>query len=345
MRIAQITITRNYKNSLQSSLTTQAAIINQGSTGLAFQKLSDNVSDGTRAMRIQEERLRAEAQLSTVEAIQLEFNSVDSNMDSIESILQTAAEKVLKAMSEEKGEEGRMALATEIENLKDQILQFANAQFGGKYLFSGQNNAEPPFGEDPVSGKLTFNGIEVDRIYTNNGDYVYMDGATERPVPDSGDIYMDIGLGLTMQGDEPDPRTAFEVSFNGLEIFGFGAAETGEHFGTEVSNNVYDLLNQLVESVTDNDKNEIDDQYTHLVELTDNMRLSRTELGTRMNFLERTEERLTNDINNLEEMETSLISSDPAEQAIDMKMAEYVWLATLQMGSNILPTSLLDFLG
>ena len=43
-------------------------------------------------------------------------------------------------------------------------------------------------------------------------------------------------------------------------------------------------------------------------------------------------------------METDLISSDPAEEAIKMKECEYVWLALMQLGSKVLPASLLDFM-
>ena len=72
--------------------------------------------------------------------------------------------------------------------------------------------------------------------------------------------------------------------------------------------------------------------------------MSRTDLGTRMNFLERVQTRLKADIDNMSEMESKLVSSDPAEEAIKMKECEYVWMAVLQLGSQILPSSLLDYM-
>ena len=38
------------------------------------------------------------------------------------------------------------------------------------------------------------------------------------------------------------------------------------------------------------------------------------------------------------------ISSNPADEAIKLKECEYVWMAVLQLGSQILPSSLLDFM-
>ena len=50
------------------------------------------------------------------------------------------------------------------------------------------------------------------------------------------------------------------------------------------------------------------------------------------------------DIENMTGLETDLISSDPAEEAMKMKDCEYSWLAILQLGSKVLPSSLLDFM-
>ena len=63
-----------------------------------------------------------------------------------------------------------------------------------------------------------------------------------------------------------------------------------------------------------------------------------------MEYLQLTQTRLTDDITNMTELETDLISSDPAEEAIKMKECEYVWLALMQLGSKVLPASLLDFM-
>ena len=163
-------------------------------------------------------------------------------------------------------------------------------------------------------------------------------------IPKNDPIYADIGLGYRYDGNmTADPRTAFQVSFSGLELLGFGTA-TGEN-GIRVSGNVYDLLTEIENSLTpDLNKEALDDQYTQLVDLTDQVGVCRTDLGNRMNFLERNADRLQNDIDNLTEQESGLISSNPADEAIKLKECEYVWMAVLQLGSQILPSSLLDFM-
>ncbi len=346
MRVAQRMISRNYMRTLNTSLSKRAESLERGSSGLKFSRLSDNVADGTRAMHLQETRYQSTQQLDNVENLISEMNSVDSNMDSIHSVMQNIQEKTLMAMSENYGADKREVLSKEIASLKNQILQFANAQFSGKYLFGGTNNSSQPFTVNAGNGKLQFNGVDVDQIYKDNGKYYYDDKVNGKTlVPNSGDVYADIGLGLKISNNmEADPRTAFQVSFSGLEMLGFGAPVTGKG-GTEVASNAYDMLTQLEQAISpDFDKTKVDDLHRQLVSLTDKVGMSRTDLGTRMNFLERIQTRLKADVDNMSEMESKLVSSDPAEEAIKMKECEYVWMAVLQLGSQILPSSLLDYM-
>jgi len=169
-------------------------------------------------------------------------------------------------------------------------------------------------------------------------------------VPNSGDTYADIGLGLKISGDmTADPRTAFQVSFSGLTLTGFAGYDKvtpviGDK-GTEVASNIYDLLTQIEGALSPHfDKAGLDDMFTQLVNLTDQVGMTRTDLGNRVQYLELTESRLEDDIQDMTELETDLISSDPAQEAIKMKECEYVWLAVMQLGSKVLPASLLDFM-
>lgn len=453
-------ISRNYRRQINSSLSKQAAALERSESGLKFSKLSDDVAAGSRAMHIQEERYQTNQQLENVKDLLAEQKSIDSNLSSMHSILQTVQERVLTGMSEDWGATARDVIAQEIGEKKEQLLQFANSQFGGHTLFGGTNNSVAPF---TVSneGKLQFNGVEVEGIWkdTSDGKYYYnkpevgadgnpqysvtidgtdgkftsadgvnftdgtgtfklnadgtgfdevtidgvlyandgtgsyvdptggdakvfisTDGLTfaeddgagaplaggttasftipeadigKTIVPNSGETYADIGLGLKIASDQyADPRTAYQVSFSGLSIMGNAGNDNsnlnpilGQKNKTEVSGNLYDLLSQIQNAMApDFDKAALDDLFTQLVNLTDQVGMVRTDLGNRMEYLELTQTRLEDDITNMTELETDLISSDPAEEAIKMKECEYVWLALMQLGSKVLPASLLDFI-
>lgn len=339
MRIAQKTVTRNYINNIHKTQRKQAESMERGTTGLKFSKLSQNVADGVKAMRTQEARIRSEANLSTVETLMLEFKSLDSNLGSIDDILKTVQEKTLKAMNDPNGEVARDVLAGEIISLRDQILQFINTKFGDKYLFNGTDNSRASF-DTNVDGKLAFNGIALEDIYKDAGVFYYDDPVNGKTVvPDSGDIYMDIGLGMSVSSGEVDPRSAFNASVSGLDVLCVGPVDA-----EGCPSNIYDVLTDLAAAVDDESQEGMSKLYTKLVKLTDTSRMTRTEAGVRANFLERTKERLDMEIDSLGEMESNLITVDLAEEAITQKTLEYTWLATLQLGANILPSSLLDFL-
>ena len=167
MRVAQRMISRNYRRQVNSSLKKQADTLERSESGLKFKRLSDDVAAGSRAMHLQEERYQATQQLENTKDLIAEMKSVDSNMDSIHSVLQKVQERMLMGMSEDYGATAREVIAKEIHSAKEQILQFINNQFGGKYLFAGTNNSVQPFteGED---GKLCFNGIPVALLAASN---------------------------------------------------------------------------------------------------------------------------------------------------------------------------------
>lgn len=351
MRVAQRMISRNYMKTLNTSLSKQAKSLERGSTGLKFNKLSDNVADGSRAMQLQEERYKSSQQLSNAEDLYSEMKSVDSNMESIHSILQSIQEKSLEGMSESYGQTKRDVLAAAIGKNKEEILQFVNAQYSGKYLFSGTNNSTQPFTVNEDNGKLQFNGIDVEQIYRDptDGKYYYDDPANTPPktqVPNSDEIFADIGLGLKISEDvQADPRTAFQVSFSGLTLLGYGEPITGKDGTQNVPSNAFDLLTQIQNALSPAlNKTAMDDLHRQLVVLTDKMGMARTDLGTRMNFLDQMQTRLKSDIDNMTELESNLISADPANEAKKMKECEYAWLAVMQLGSKVLPSSLLDFM-
>lgn len=90
MRVAQRTISRNYLRTLNGALSKRAESFERGSTGLKFATLSENVSDGTRAMHVQEQRYQATQYLDNTNNLLYEMNSVEQQYGVHQSILRTA---------------------------------------------------------------------------------------------------------------------------------------------------------------------------------------------------------------------------------------------------------------
>lgn len=362
MRIAQRTISRNYLTYLNNTLSKRADILENSEDGLRFRKLSEDVAAGARAMDTQESRYAALQQKNTADELLKEMESAWTSLGTSDSIIQDVLEKMKEAAGVRPTEKLE-TIKKEIGEMKAQYLQQLNAQYGGKYLFGGTNNASPPFTENE-DGRLLFNGVEVSKIYKANGKfYVSQDGQTKDPdndsvVPQSGAIYLDVGMGLQVGGEGVDPRTAFQVNVIGLEAVGFMdftpdiPTTLGEHQNEDdraewisKTNNIYDLISEVEDLLAPGYAEEkLDDMQLRLTKMNDTMRMARTEVDTRANSLEYTINRLSSDIDGMEKLEDSLMTAEPAGEAIKMKDVEYAWRAVLALGNQILPSSLLDYL-
>ena len=377
MRVAQRTISRNYMTSLNNTLSKRADILARSESGLRFDQLSEDVAAGARAMATQESRYAATQQLNTAEALVKELDSAWKTLGSADSIIQDVLEE-MKSAAGVRTEEKLDAIKEKISAMKAQYLQTMNTQYGGKYLFGGTNNATMPFteGED---GRLQFNGVTVANIYKYDDKYYYVEDGNlpdfdytvtppvpnvpckDQLVPQSGKIYLDTGLGLTVSADGVDSRTAFQVNVVGLDAVGYMGFLTDDesnvgfdpdgkfceemHGWIHQTNNIYDLISEVEKLLTpDYDEKRLDDMQLRLTTMNDKMRMARTFMDTQTNSLEYLVDRLKSDIDGMEKLEDSLMTAEPAGEAINMKNVEYAWQAVLALGSQILPSSLLDYL-
>lgn len=350
MRVADRSTARNYLKYLNKAKSDYAATNERIASGNRFDQMSEDVAAGTRVMRTRQEQYKTETHLSNVQSINEELSSAETALTSINDILNDLlGTKLVKALSDTTGEDGRRAIADEIKAMRTEILQFANSRYSNHYLFGGTNMVGEPFtvGED---GRLCYNGIPVDSIQEENGYYYYMKDGEKTNIPMDGDVYMDIGLGIKIHTGWTDPNTGepispnvvpdsgFLISYSGLEIMGFGESNG-------LSNNIYNLLTDIENSLRDFDREKVEMYQTQLTEAAGDFRSHLTDIGARTNFLDTMEDRLTKTVDSYTKRISNLMGVDDAEEATNLTMNDYVLKAVLQMGSRILPVSLMDFLG
>ncbi|MFZ2539173.1 MAG: flagellar hook-associated protein FlgL [Oscillospiraceae bacterium] len=345
MRVTQSMMTRNYMKNLNSAVGNVAKSNQRITSGRKYTKLSENVAEGSKALKVREELYKNEQYVENIKTAENELSSAESNLKSMTEILQTAQERMTKGLNGTISPSDREIIAKEIRGLQDQVLKTVNAKYGDKYLFSGTNNGGAPF-KLSSDGSVLYNGFAVNDIFQKDGKY-YVPGATPTDpptlVPQNEKMFIDIGLGIKMSGDNVDPTTAFETSFSGLGIIGFGVSDSG------LPNNVIGLLGTMADKLSPKPPASYDvkkaEQCLELLKgQTDLVVSNMTEIGTRCNFLEKTTERIESDVLNLQGLRTRLENTNDAEETMNMKMYEYAWMATLKMGSKIIPMSLMDFI-
>lgn len=562
MRVTNRSATRNYLRYVNKGLSDQAKVQERVASGNRFEKVSDDVSSGIKAMKARSDQYKMEKQIGNIEDINNVLVAAEDSMQSIDDQLKTVYERFLRAMNGT-NENNRNIFAAELKALKEEILQLANSQYNGQYLFSGSNNYGAPFSVDKETGHLVYNGVGVptDKIFqredgtyyyetvqygpdgkpvmknvpmknesggyifeggtpkeiptevaitdgklpdgtavtkvpatatgsehytdannnvyienpnkagsylqlgqttagnldttttppningvsvvdrgnniyeAENGDLYVLDpannastdfykvesttSATEttgndlalnaadpnnitirdangndikvtktgsnpdtyedengtlfvanewgaggtvkqvknktddqgnvvqepakayKDVPLNEEIYLDVGLGIRMTGSTVDPQTAFNVSYAGPDILGFGVDEK-----TGLSNNIYNLLNDMQEMLANPDKYSTDQAQEfgeHLLNRLDAFRENVTDLGAKTQFLETMLDRLNKSRDNLEISIGKYTGTDYVEESRHQASAAAVINALYQLGSNIIPLSLMDF--
>lgn len=340
MRVADRSTVRNYLSYLNNARSDYADTTDRIATGKRFTQISDDVSAGARVLDTRSNKYKVEKQKDNITSIREELDAAESNMNTVNDILKrVSSELIVKALNGTNDQSTLDVYANEVSALKDELLQFANSKYGDKFLFGGTNAVSSPFTVDETTGRLKYNGIDVDSIQKDADGYFYEDAnGTRTEIPMDDDVYLDIGLGIKMAGTAVDPSTGYKVSYSGLDIIGFGKDADGN------SNNLYNALKDIEQALRDGDREKLGELNNKLTEQKKDFMANLTDLGAKTQFLETMETRLTNTIDDYTARIQDLMGVVPGEEETTLMMNDYALKAVLQLGSKILPTSLMDYI-
>lgn len=156
--------------------------------------------------------------------------------------------------------------------------------------------------------------------------------------------YVDIGMGLQFNNDGTiNPQSVFNSAIPGLSFMGYGTSD-----GTDsgMPNNLYTQLSDIITQLkSDNySMNSIKPYLDAFSKQGDNLLSEITKSGTNSSFLETKKAQLENQSDKISEKDDSVEYEDPALAIMNYKMAQYSYRAALQMGTNILQPTFLDFM-
>lgn len=344
MRITQNSITRMYLANMNNTLSNVSNSAEKLESGRKYNKISQDVSSGITALKTRQKLYKSEQLQENIGVADEELKVTETNLMSVKEIADTVHEQAIKLQNGTNQTE-RETFAVQFDLYREQILELGNCTYNDKYVLGGINNSlTAPFTVND-SGAVCYNGVEVDSISKNNGIFETAGGQ----VPDSEDVYMDIGLGVSFIGSELNTKTAFKVSVSGLDCLGYGTSSV-EYTGSdgvskeyEVPNNLCSLLKGMSDAIRNGDMDTFGAYEVKFKESTDNLVTNISEIGVRTNFLESNLSRLENENALLKEKQSNLEGVEDTEELINYKSFEYAWMLTLQYGSKVIPQSLMDF--
>jgi flagellar hook-associated protein 3 FlgL len=112
---------------------------------------------------------RQEVYTKNVDAAETRLTAESAVLESMTTIMQRITQLTVQSASDTLGVSDRDVIATEIEALRDELLNLTNTQdLTGAYIFSGNKTSSPAFVEDP-NGTVSYNG-DYGRLSINVSD-------------------------------------------------------------------------------------------------------------------------------------------------------------------------------
>lgn len=197
MRITQSMLTNQSLSNLNNNLNRIQDLDQQLSTGKKINKLSDDPVGLSFSLRYKEDLAQNEQFKENIDYAKSKINHTESAINEVDDILQRARELAVQGANDTNSEKSRNAIAAEIHQLYEQLVDVGNSQFNGEYIFNGQ--------------------------LTNLKTYEY--GTAQNVTPNQDDVKLEVGKGIALTvnisgselfGEETDANNAFKV-LNDLE--------------------------------------------------------------------------------------------------------------------------------
>lgn len=326
-RVSNMMITDNSIRYIQNNLQRSARLQEQISAEKTILRPSDNPGQVGHVMSVNATISKNEQYSRNIDDGLAYLNQADSALNTIGETLSEAKRLALQGANDTVGSDDRNAIAEQIDKQIDALVDLGNSALGGKYLFAGQKNSQPPFYREPVTGE------------------VYYRGDTQR-------VSREIVFG-----------SSYEVDAAGVTAF--GSAETGV-FGTltdsaDPANQINDPLNpgkkmtkitggplevltNLRDNLRNNDTTSINQSLSELDDAVDVGLVQRVAVGARTKHLEAVQSQLNDQNTKLQEVLSNIQDADITKLAVEVAQNDLVYQASLSTSTKLLQASLLNYL-
>lgn len=371
-----------YKQNMLKTSNKLYSAMNTLMTGRNFDSYSADPAAATRAFRLHSSLNATNTQASNNDMVFKKFSTAWDVADSLVNELShdLAQTPLLEGLNQPNwsnlNTQGDIILSG-----AEAMVQSLNSTYNGKFLFNGADTENPPFAivTDGNKHYLTYRGVRLDdpndayyaSAYVDSDGKYFEDATGDVTVPDGNGgskqvlsnkqvlekwsnehQYVDIGLGFAVdgKGDVLD-STAFDASISGMDFIG-GYGLDGENDPKNIisimlrSAEIFKGYNQ--ETGEWSAAGDIEDaralvqKFTKAQEDLSNQHVSFLEaqaqfLETNQNQLESTFYAQNEQLNNIERV-------DQVEAILALVSAQTGYNAALQVGANVVPQSLMDYL-
>jgi flagellar hook-associated protein 3 FlgL len=184
MRVTNNMMVNNLMSDMSRNLSRMEQLERNLATGKKFTMPSDDPIGVSRSLRLNTDVSVMDQYKRNVEDSQSWLETTEIAVGNISEVLKRAKELVVQATNETYSGEQRQAIASEIKQLKEQLISIGNTNYAGSYIFSGFKTDKPLLAGDgsyDIGGgtnKLTLD--EVIEVNVGIGDKIGFNAVGQR---------------------------------------------------------------------------------------------------------------------------------------------------------------------
>ncbi len=310
MRITNSSMVRNHMYDTQQNLQRMDNMNKQLDTGKIINRISDDPHKAIKIMNLNNEIKYTEKYNYNIDETVGWMNNTDSSLEEVGRALNDIKESILKVGNGTYSETEMKAINAEMNEKIKELGETLNASHGGRYMFGGNSVDEPPV-------KIIENADGTVKLELN-------------PKANANDLKADISDGISI-----------DYNVSAKEIF----EHDGKDYISEI-NNVSKLMNNISNGTdVENSKKEllgsvkkdVDGLFNHSLD-------TRTALGVRVGTAEKLKELNDENILNMKGVLSLDQDVDHVNKFIELKSAEMVYQASIQVGAKLIQPTILDYL-
>ena len=323
MRITNASMVRSHLYDTQNNLTNMSKINQQISTGKVINTVSDDPHKAIKIMNINNEIKYTEKYNYNIDETVGWMNTTDGALDNVGNLLGEIKETILKVGNGTYSQNEMKSLNADINEKIKQLGDTLNSTYGGKYIFGGTNVDDAPIKvvENPDGS------VKLEFSKDKNG----------QTIPNTDDLKADISSGINIDYNISVGEILNIKDGNGNTVNLLDEINNLSTLMNDIANGDEQTAAKAKETLLNDTKGKIDTLFDHVVN-------ERTSLGVRVSTAEKIKELNDEDILNIQDVLSKTQDTDVVEKFIELKSAEMIYQASIQVGAKLIQPTILDYI-
>lgn len=323
MRITNSSMIRSHMYDTQNNLTNMSKINQQISTGKVINTVSDDPHKAIKIMNINNEIKYTEKYNYNIDESVGWMNTTDGALDNVGNLLGEIKETILKVGNGTYSQNEMKSLNEDMNEKIKQLADTLNSTHGGKYLFGGSSVDDAPITviENPDGT------VKLEFSKDKNG----------QTIPNTDDLKADISSGINIDYNISVGEILNIKDGNGNTVNLLDEINNLSTLMNDIANGDEQTAAKAKETLLNDTKGKIDTLFDHVVN-------ERTSLGVRVSTAEKIKELNDEDILNIQDVLSKTQDTDVVEKFIELKSAEMIYQASIQVGAKLIQPTILDYI-